>query len=60
MGGSIKVNIDCPAHELLSIIVTVYTPAASPLISSVRAPLLHVIEYGLVPPDTVKSILPSR
>ncbi|OQB60899.1 MAG: hypothetical protein BWX96_01951 [Bacteroidetes bacterium ADurb.Bin145] len=41
-------------QRLASVMVTVYTPAATLTRSSVVAPLLHRYVYGAVPPVTVR------
>jgi hypothetical protein len=43
---------------LASVTVTVYVPAARPVLSSVVTPLPQLYEYGAVPPDAVRLAAP--
>src|SRR5688572_13378336 len=45
-------------HPMLSVMVTIYIPAAKPVISSVAAELLQAKLYPGVPPETVRSMAP--
>ena len=49
--GSVIVTLDALVHELASVIVTVYVPAATPVIEAVVAELLQAKVYGAVPPE---------
>jgi len=52
--GWLTVPVAIVVHRLASVMVTVYTPAATLTRSSVIAPLLHRYVYGAVPPVTVR------
>ena len=57
--GSVIVTLDALVHELASVIVTVYVPAATPVIEAVVAALLQAKVYGAVPPEPLAVADPS-
>ena len=57
--GSVMLALAVALHPFLSVTVTLYDPATSPLGSSSVEPLLHKYVYGAVPPLTVKLMFPS-
>ena len=56
--GSVMVTVLVSEQPLLSVTVTVYVPAARPVLSSVVTPLPQLYVYGAVPPVTVRSTEP--
>ncbi len=48
--GSVTVDVVVTVHPFASVTVTIYVPAATPIIDAVVAELLHAYVYGEVPP----------
>ena len=57
--GSVMVTLDVVVQELASDTVTVYVPAATPVMLAVVAALLHAKVYGVVPPVPLAVADPS-